>query len=219
MYDCFMISPVSNEPAEQSHTSANTAVAVTLDGVVIDWMTGLRSHVAARIGVAPQRLPSNVSWNLAEWGVDDPRPYLKGFLTSPMAGRVKPIKGAAEGLAKLREAGLAVLSVTRRQHMVGDDPDSQAIAREITLQWCVDNPELGIQPDDLVFTNDPVAVEAKVWVDNAPRRVERLVAENKPVWLLPQPWNRSVRNRPGIKVLFDGWESIDDLIADQTDNV
>ena len=50
-------------------------------------------------------------------------------------------------------------------------------------------------------------------MDDAPRRVQRLVEAEKPVWVLPQPWNRSVVQHPGVHVLFDGWSSVDDLIA------
>lgn len=209
-----VVATSSNNSETQASASA-TAVAVTIDGVIIDWMTGLRAHVAARLGKAPQRLTPNVSWNLAEWGVDDPQPYLERFLSSPMAGRVHPIQGAAEGLAQLSSAGFTIVPVTRRQHMVGDNSDSQAAARDITLKWFDAHPELGISPDDIVFTNDPVGVDASIWIDNAPRRVERLLEQDKPVWLLPQPWNRSVHNRPGVNVLFEGWDSISDLIAAQ----
>ena len=190
-----------------------TTVAVTVDGVVIDWMTGLRAHVAARKAVPPKRLTPNVSWNLVEWGVRDPQKYLRGFLSSPMAARVGVIDGAAEGLARLVDAGFTVVATTRRQHMVGDDDGAQAKAHAVTLQWFRQHPELGIDEGNLLFTADPVAVDADVWIDNAPRRVERLLEVGKPVWLLLQPWTRSVHNRPGVNVLFDGWDSIDDLIA------
>ncbi len=191
-------------------------VAVTVDGVVIDWMKGLRSHVGARLRVAPRHLTPNVSWNLSEWGVDDPTPYLRNFLTSPMAARVDAIGGAAEGLAQMRDAGMLVQAVTRRQHMVGDDGADQSKAHDITLQWFNDHPELGVEAGDVVFTNDPVSVDADIWIDNAPRRVERLIDADRSVWVLPQPWNRSVQTRTGVNVLFDGWDSVGDLIAKHT---
>ena len=56
-------------------------------------------------------------------------------------------------------------------------------------------------------------MDADVWVDDAPRRVKRLAESDKPVWLLPQPWNRSVMQSAGVNVLFDGWDSVADLIA------
>ena len=190
-------------------------VAVAVDGVVIDWLQGLKSHVAARLRVPPKQLAMNVSWNLSEWGIDNPLPYLRGFLASDMAGRAHPIPGAEEGLASLRSAGFEVKAVTRRQHMVGDDPDDKARAREVTVQWFAERPELGVLPEDLVFAGDPVSVEADVWIDNSPGRVQRLVNEGRPVWLLPQPWNRGVQTLPGVSLLFDGWASIGDLIEAQ----
>lgn len=199
--------------ASNASRSNATTVAVAADGVIIDWVTGLRAHVAARLRVPPERLNENVSWNLAEWGVDNPQEYLRGFLSSPMAARVSPIDDAAQGLAELRGAGFSVLAVTRRQHMVGDDAYARSKAREITAQWFENHPELGVGPSEVVFTADPVSVSADVWIDNAPGRVERLLKQNKPVWVMPQPWNRSVQTRPGVHILFDGWKSVDDLIG------
>lgn len=185
-----------------------------MDGVIANWVKGLRAHVAARHAVADRQLALNVSWDLSEWGVTDPAGTIREFLLSPMSGRLKLVEGAESGVARLQSAGFRVLAVTRRDHMVGDDPDDQTRTREIALQWFDGQPDLGLGRDDIVFTDDPVAVGADVWVDDAPRRVERLVAASRPVWLLPQPWNRPVMQQPGVRVLFDGWASVEDLIAE-----
>ncbi len=212
-----MAKPLLSTSARESKAGlVAPTVAVTVDGVVIDWVKGLKSHVAARLRLPPMELPENVSWNLAEWGVSDPEPFLRDFLASSMSARVQVIPGAAEGLARLRDAGFLVLAVTRRQHMVGNDEQAQQKAREITLQWFDSHPELGVHTSDVLFTSDPVSVEADIWIDNAPRRVERLLEMDKPVWLLPQPWNRAVHTREGLNILFDGWQSVDDLIAAHT---
>ena len=184
-----------------------------MDGVIANWVKGLRAHVAARHAVANQQLALNVSWDLSEWDVDDPAATIREFLLSPMSGRLKLVEGAEAGIARLQSAGFRVVAVTRRDHMVGDNPDDQDRTREIVHQWLAGQPGLGISSDDTVFTDDPVAVDADVWVDDAPRRIHRLAAAGKPVWLLPQPWNRSVMQHQGVHVLFDGWSSVDDLIS------
>ena len=184
-----------------------------MDGVIANWVKGLRAHVAARHAVADRQLALNVSWDLSEWGVEDPAATIREFLLSPMSGRLKLVNGAEGGIAALQSAGFRVLAVTRRDHLVGDDPDDQAKTREIARQWFAGQADLDVDEDDIVFTEDPVAVAADVWVDDAPRRVKRLVEADKPVWLLPQPWNRSVMQSDGVNVLFDGWDSVDDLIA------
>lgn len=203
-----MTSPTS------SNSSADTrTVAIAMDGVIANWVKGLRAHVAARKAVADGQLALNVSWNLAEWGVDDPAATIRNFLLSPMSGRLKLVDGADTGIARLQSAGFRVLAVTRRDNLVGDDADDRSRTRDIARQWFAGQPELGIGADDIVFTDDPVAVDADVWVEDAPRRVTRLVEADKPVWVLPQPWNRAVVQHPGVQVLFDGWSSVDDLIA------
>ena len=184
-----------------------------MDGVVANWVKGLRAHVAARHGVADQQLALNVSWDLSEWDVADPAAAIREFLLSPMSGRLKLVEGAEAGIARLQSAGFRVLAATRRDRMVGDNPDDQDRTRAIAVQWFVGQPQLGISGNDIVFTDDPVAVDADVWVDDAPRRIQRLAEADKPVWLLPQPWNRSVVQHQGVNLLFDGWDSVDDLIA------
>lgn len=188
-------------------------MAVTIDGVIANWVKGLRAHVAARHAVADRQLALNVSWDLSEWDVEDPAATIREFLLSPMSGRLKLVEGAEGGIDALQSAGFRVLAVTRRDHMVGDDPDDRTRTREIVHQWFAGQPQLAIDGDDIVFTEDPVSVDADVWVDDAPRRVKRMAESGKPVWLLPQPWNRSVMQSEGVNVLFDGWGSVDDLIA------
>lgn len=184
-----------------------------MDGVIANWVKGLRAHVAARHAVADRQLALNVSWDLSEWDVTDPAATIREFLLSPMSGRLKLVEGADSGIAALQAAGFRVVAVTRRDHMVGDNPDDQDRTREIVHQWFAGQPQLNIDDEDILFTEDPVSVDADVWVDDAPRRVQRLVDADKPVWVLPQPWNRSVVQHPGVYVLFDGWSSVDDLIA------
>ena len=184
-----------------------------MDGVVANWVKGLRAHVAARHAIADRQLALNVSWDLSEWGVTDPAATIREFLLSPMSGRLKLVEGAEKGIARLQSAGFRVVAVTRRDHMVGDSPDDQSRTREIAHQWFSSQPQLGIGGEDIVFTDDPVAVNADVWVDDAPRRIRRLAEASKAVWLLPQPWNRSVLQHEGVSVLWDGWDSVDDLIG------
>ncbi len=184
-----------------------------MDGVIANWVKGLRAHVAARNAVADRQLALNVSWDLSEWGVSDPSATIRDFLLSPMAGRLKPVAGVAGGVAALRSAGFRVLAVTRRDRLVGGNADDQERTREIARQWFAGQEDLDLGADDLVFTDDPVGVQADVWIDDAPRRVQRLAESDKAVWLLPQPWNRSVMKNDGVDILFDGWDSVDDLIA------
>jgi len=184
-----------------------------MDGVIANWVKGLRAHVAARHAVADRQLALNVSWDLSEWDVEDPAAMIREFLLSPMSGRLKLVDGAEGGIGALQSAGFRVLAVTRRDHMVGNNPDDQTRTREIARQWLAGQPQLGMSADDIVFTEDPVGLDADVWVDDAPRRVKRLVEAAKPVWVLPQPWNRTVVQHPGVHVLFDGWRSVEELIS------
>ena len=208
---CPHMTPPSSGTSNSSSTTRT--VALSMDGVIANWVRGLRAHVAARHAVADRQLAMNVSWNLAEWDVDDPAATIREFLLSSMSGRLKLVEGAEGGIARMQSAGFRVLAVTRRDHLVGDNPDDQSRTREIARQWFAGQPQLGIGEEDIVFTEDPVSVDANVWVDDAPRRVKRLVEASRPVWVLPQPWNRSVIQQPGVHVLFDGWSSVDDLIG------
>lgn len=196
-----------------NESSSGLTACVSLDGAIANWVKGLRAHVAARRGVADRQLALNVSWDLAEWGVDDPAATIRDFLLSPMSGRLKLIAGAEEGVASLRDAGFRVVAVTRRDQLVGEDPDDKARTRRIARQWFEDHPGVAMSGDDIWFTGDPVSVDGDLWIDDSPRRVRRLVEAGKTVWLLPQPWNRSVVQLEQVSVLFDGWASAGELIA------
>ena len=209
-----MAPPDSTAPASAASTSsATTTVAISLDGVIANWVKGLRSHVATRQGVADQQLPENVSWDLSEWGVEDARTTMRDFIRSPMMGRLRIMDGVERGIASLRPAGFSVLVLTRRERMAGDDPADKAIARDTTRQWFTGHPELGIGDNDIVFTDDPVSADADIWVDDSPQRAERLLAAGKEVWMLPRPWNREACKHPEINILYEGWDSIGDLIS------
>ncbi len=193
--------------------SAQRVVAISLDGVIANWVKGLRSHVATRKGVADRQLDENVSWDLSEWGVTNPKKMLRDFLVSPMMGRLHLMAGAEQGIATLRDAGFDVMVLTRRQRMAGDDQADKAIARQTTQRWFAEKPELGVGDDDIVFTDDPVSASADIWIDDSPQRAERLLAAGKEVWLLPRPWNRKACKHPEVNILYDGWDSIGDLIS------
>ncbi len=206
-------SPASAPAADPARAGAQRSVAISLDGVIANWVKGLRSHVATRRGVADQQLPEKVSWDLSEWGVTDSRTTLREFMLSPMLGRLHLIDGAAAGIARLREAGFSVLVLTRRERMAGDDPSDKATARETTRRWFANQPELGIGDGDIVFADDLVAVNADVWVDDSPQRAQRLLEAGREVWMLPRPWNREACKHPGVNILYEGWDSIGDLIS------
>ena len=209
-----MAPPESTSPAFAATTAgAATTVAISLDGVIANWVKGLRSHVATRQGVADGQLPENVSWDLSEWKVEDARTTMRDFIRSPMLGRLNLMAGVGGGIASLRQAGFSVLVLTRRERMAGDDPADKAIARDTTRLWFADQPELGIGDDDIAFTDDPVSAHADIWVDDSPRRAERLLAASKEVWMLPRPWNREACKHPEINILYEGWDSIGDLIS------
>ena len=106
-----------------------------------------------------------------------------------------------------------MLVLTRRERMAGDDPADKEVARETTRQWFAEKPDLGISEDDIVFTDDPVAADADIWMDDSPQRAERLLDAGKEVWMLPRPWNRDACKHPQINILYEGWDSIGDLIS------
>ena len=184
-----------------------------MDGVIAKLGQRPSSPRAARHAVADQHLALNVSWDLSEWSVADPAAAIREFLLSPMSGRLKLVAGVNAGVARLQSAGFRVVAVTRRGPPGGRQSRRPEPDRDIARQWFAGQPQLGIDGDDIVFTDDPVAMDADVWVDDAPRRIRRLAEAAKPVWLLPQPWNRSVVQHQGVNLLFDGWDSVDDLIA------
>lgn len=166
-------------------------LGVDLDGVCGDHTEAFRRVVAAERGIDPETLPSQVSWNFYEWGLDDQtflEIHRRAVLDHRMFATMPVIEGAAEALWRLSDAGVWIRLITHRLYANW----GHAVAVGDTVAWLDD---AGIPYRDLCFLGQKPQVEADAYIDDAPHNIESLRAEGNEVIVFDQPYNRSVDGR------------------------
>lgn len=107
---------------------------VDLDGVCGDYITGLKTFIAADRGISPDELTDDVSWNCPEWGLTREE-YEEYHLRAVQEHRLflnMPIfRGASEALWELSNAGVWIRIITHRLFLSG----FHAIVANDTVQW------------------------------------------------------------------------------------
>jgi 5'-nucleotidase len=166
-------------------------LGVDLDGVCGDHTEAFRQVVAAERGVDPATLPTQVSWNFYEWGLDDEsflEIHRKAVLDHRMFASMPVIEGAAEALWRLSDAGVWIRLITHRLYANW----GHAVAVGDTVAWL---DAAGIPYRDLCFLGQKPQVEADAYIDDAPHNIEGLRAEGNEVIVFDQPYNRAVPGR------------------------
>ncbi len=163
-------------------------LAVDLDGVCADHAAAFAQVVAAERGIDPASLEPQRSWNFHEWGLSDAdfdRLHRRAVLEHRMFRSMPVVAGAAEALWRLSDAGCWIRVITHRLYANW----GHAIAVGDTVAWLDD---VGIPYRDLCFLGDKPAVEADLYVEDAPHNLAELVAAGNQVVIFDQPYNRDV---------------------------
>jgi 5'-nucleotidase len=166
-------------------------LGVDLDGVCGDHTEAFRQVVAVEQGVDPATLPTQVSWNFYEWGLDDEsflEIHRRAVLDHRMFASMPVIEGAAEALWRLSDAGVWIRLITHRLYANW----GHAVAVGDTVAWL---DAAGIPYRDLCFLGQKPQVEADAYIDDAPHNIEALRAQGNEVIVFDQPYNREVDGR------------------------
>lgn len=177
-------------PHQQSPTiSGRSVVGIDLDGVVADYVGGLRPYAAAHFGLEPHELPTPTTYDLTKaWPFTDLADYLALHRESVADGlyRALPlIDGAAAALRELSDAGAHIRIVTHRLFMGG--VHAQVVADTAAWLDAVDIPYMS-----LCFTGLKDSVGAHVYVEDAPRMITTLRGEGWRTVVFDQPYNRDL---------------------------
>ncbi len=151
---------------------------VDLDGVCADFYRGLRPIAAEWLGVDVATLPERITWGLPEWGIDKaPGGYeaLHRFaVTQRELFRVlPPMPGAPAALRKLSKENIRIRIITHRFFI----KYFHQIAARQTIEW-LDHHDIPYW--DLCFMQEKAAVGADLYIEDSPRNIETLRAEDLP---------------------------------------
>lgn len=180
---------------------------VDLDGVVADFIAGLKPIAAEWLGVGPSELTDEVSYGFPEWKIGGKRGYndlhryavkeRRLFETLPV------VPGAAAALRRLSRQGVRIRIITHRLYI--EWFHRQAVNQ--TVEWLEKN---GIPYWDLCFMAAKSSVEADVYVEDSPTNIEMLRKAGKKVIVMRNSTNRHV-NGPAAET----WEELEKWVNER----
>ena len=151
---------------------------VDLDGVVADFLAGLRPIAAEWMGVPERSLPTQVSYGLAEWQLErmgnDPADGYERLHRFAMTQRnlfrdLPPIVDAPATLRRLSALGVRIRIITHRLYI--EHFHRQALMQ--TIDWLDHH---GIPYWDLCFMKEKAAVGADLYIEDSPENIASLRA-------------------------------------------
>src|ERR1043165_7111993 len=95
-------------------------LGVDLDGVVANFYAGFLPIVAEWRGVAPESLPTTVSYGLAEWGLDRysyEQVHRFGVVQRELFRKLEPMPGAPAALRRISQQGVRIRIITHRLYI------------------------------------------------------------------------------------------------------
>ncbi len=146
-------------------------LGVDLDGVCADFYGYMREIAAEWLECNADDLPKEVSYGLAEWGIDSEEQYesLHRFAVTQRSLFEKSpmIKGARKYLHLLSDEGVRIRIITHRLYI----SYFHRIAVNQTIQWLDHH---GIPYWDLCFMKEKHQVGADVYIEDSPKNIQML---------------------------------------------
>jgi beta-phosphoglucomutase-like phosphatase (HAD superfamily) len=178
---------------------------VDLDGVVADFIGGMKPIAADWLGVAPTDLTDNVSYGFGEWKLGGKRGYedLHRYAVKErkLFENLEPIPGAAAALRRLSRRGLRIRIITHRLYIHWFH--RQAVVQ--TVEWLEKH---GIPYWDLCFMAKKSSVEADAYVEDSPANIEMIRRAGRAVIVLRNSTNLHVAG-PAAET----WQEVEEWVT------
>ena len=162
---------------------------VDLDGVVADFIQGLKPIAAEWLGVPVASLTDEVSYGFKEWNIGDADAYndLHRFALKERAlfASLPLIDGAAPALRRISARGVRIRIITHRLYIQWFH--RQAVVQ--TVEWLEKH---GIPYWDLCFMAAKSSVDADLYVEDSPANICALRDVGKEVIVFRNSTNREV---------------------------
>ncbi len=159
---------------------------VDLDGVVADFIQGLKPIAAEWLGVPLTSLTDEVSYGFREWNIGDYDDLHRFALKERALFASLPlIEGAAPALRRISSRGIRIRIITHRLYI--EWFHRQAIVQ--TVEWLEKH---GIPYWDLCFMAAKSSVDANVYVEDSPANIHALRDIGKEVIVFRNSTNRDL---------------------------
>ncbi|HTE40890.1 MAG TPA: hypothetical protein VK629_08665 [Steroidobacteraceae bacterium] len=163
---------------------------VDLDGVVADFIGGLRPIAADWLGVDPNSLTNDVSYGFPEWKLGGAKGYeeLHRYAVKErnLFESLPLVPGSAAALRRMSRKHIRIRIVTHRLYIQWFH--RQAVQQ--TVEWLEKN---GIPYWDLCFMAQKSSVDANVYVEDSPANIEQLRKAKKDVIVFRNSTNAHVK--------------------------
>jgi 5'(3')-deoxyribonucleotidase len=180
---------------------------VDLDGVVADFIGGLKPIAAEWLGVAEPELTDEVSYGFGEWKLDDERAYAAlhrhALKERKLFLNLQPLPGAPAALRRLSRRGIRIRIITHRLYIEWFHRE----AIEQTVQWLEKH---GVPYWDLCFMARKSSVEADAYVEDSPQNIATLRRARRQVIVLRNSTNRGV-----APPAAETWEEVEQWVLEK----
>ncbi|MCC5874293.1 MAG: 5'-nucleotidase [Gammaproteobacteria bacterium] len=195
---------ISSSCRGKTLTQEKFVFGVDLDGVVADFIAGLRPIAAEWLGMEVASLPLEVSYGFPEWRLDRYGGYeaLHRFAVKErdLFKRLPPIAGAPAALRRLSGRDVRIRIITHRLYIKWFHQE----AVQQTVDWLEYH---GIPYWDLCFMRDKAAVGADLYVEDSPANIRALRDTGHEVLVLRNSTNRDLPG-PGA----DSWAEVEAFV-------
>jgi 5'(3')-deoxyribonucleotidase len=166
---------IAKKIAKEKTIKEGLIIGVDLDGVCSDFLSRMREIAAEWFECKKVKLTKNVSYGLHEWGIKDEEDYkdLHRFAVTQrdLFGTMKIIPGARKFLRILSNKGYRIRIITHRLFI--SHFHEKAVKQ--TVEWLDRN---AIPYWDLCFMKEKGQVGADIYIEDTPKNIEALRAEN-----------------------------------------
>ena len=182
-------------------------LGVDLDGVVADFIGGLRPIAAEWLGVEENSLTTEISYEFPEWNLKEFGGYdaLHRFAVKErdLFKNLPPIEGAPAVLRRLSTKGIRIRIITHRLFIKWFHEE----AIQQTVKWLE---HYGIPYWDLCFMRDKSAVGADLYLEDNPDNIKALRNDGHKTIVVVNSMNRSL---PAPRA--EDWVEIEKLILNE----
>jgi len=193
--------------ASMAEVPRQFVLGVDLDGVCADYYPFMRRVVAEWLGREVESLPTEVGWDMLEWGVQ-PGEFHKvhrfAVVQRNLFREMGMIPGAGPALRRLSDLGIRIRIITHR--LVIEHFHQIAVAQ--TVEWLDRH---GIPYWDLCFMGEKGAVNADLYVEDSPSNIEALRRDDRDVIVFSHSANRHLDVAADSRA--HGWEEAEPLIV------
>ena len=161
-------------------------IGLDLDGVVADYIGGLRVSLGKMRGEDGSTYTTDVHWDLREWNLQDgeyEKLHAYAVEENRIFSTISPLPGAVTGVQQLVDKGFRIRIITNRDTR----PCDMTEAVRDTATWLHNH---NIPYHDLCFIHPKADAKATIYVDDAPLKLAALQSAECRIVVFDQPWNR-----------------------------